>query len=222
MSSSSQSLDNKSLQVSGDAFIQEVSNVCEAIAHGDLEPRILGEPQDPSLQRIAVAVNTMLDVTDAFVREAAASLIAASEGKFYRRMMEQGMPGTFRAGATLINTASRSMAGQAEAIGKADDRRMDQCRVLEATLQQSAEKIVKAVAAIDDINKRTQILAINAKIEAGRAGDAGRGFAVVAHEVEQMAVKVSKVMDDINQVVDEFRDQSRNVIETLHDTNKAA
>ena len=68
-----------------------------------------------------------------------------------------------------------------------------------------------SVARIDKINKRTNLLALNAKIEAARAGTAGRGFAVVADEVRELATAVNELSVMI-------RRQIASIAEGLHST----
>lgn len=106
-------------------WIAEVTLVCERIAQGDLEARIMGCEDKGDIGRLVKGLNRLLDVTDAFVREAKASLDYASHGKFFRRMILRGLPGTFRDAAHLINNASSKMQGQASELERAATERME-------------------------------------------------------------------------------------------------
>ena len=67
----------------------------------------------------------------------------------------------------------------------------------------SAEEIKKVVKAIDDIAFQINLLALNANVEAARAGKYGKGFAVVAEEVRNLAVRSANSVKDTTRMVDE-------------------
>jgi methyl-accepting chemotaxis protein len=97
-----------------DAAFADIVSVCARLADGDLEARVGPVGDDPTLVGVRYALNHLADVTDAFVREAGASLAAASDGRYYRQFLSAGMPGSFSDGARTINDARASMRAAAE------------------------------------------------------------------------------------------------------------
>ena len=86
------------------------------------------------------------------------------------------------------------------------------------TLEQKASDIGKVMTTIADIADQTNLLALNAAIEAARAGEAGRGFAVVADEVRKLAEKTQLATTEVNQAIVEIQDATRKSRENVEGT----
>ena len=84
-----------------------------------------------------------------------------------------------------------------------------------ALLSESAGSITEIVSLIKDIAEQTNLLALNATIEAARAGEAGRGFAVVASEVKALASQTATATERIGQGVGDIQSRTSNVVEKM-------
>lgn len=208
-------------------WVAEAADVCRRAAHGDLEARVLNIDDErhanPDMPELLHAINHLLDMTDAFVREATASLEFAGDGKFFRRVLLAGMLGSFARAAKSINAATTQMAEEKKALDTAHEQRLE--------LEEDFNKLREVVRALADatghidlmsktmakLASQTSLLSINASIEAARVGDMGRGFGVVASEVKKLATQAASASSEIQGRVRELTGAAKNTSETIEE-----
>ncbi len=184
-------------------LIAEATRVCGEASRGNLEARILHIEPESEMAELLNSINRLLDMTDAFVREATASLEYASKGRFFRRVLLNGMLGSFRKAARSINGATRQMDTKTRDLAAAEKRRQDLAEDFGKTLDvvtglaEASQRIGGFSKVIKSIADQTNLLALNAAIEAARVGEAGRGFAVVADEVKRLSKQAAEATQSI-------------------------
>ena len=245
--------------------IAEMSRASRAVAAGQFEARVMNTPGSedyPELVELRHEMNRTFDRTDAFIREATASLFAATEGRYHRQFLLGGMPGSFRDGGVVINTCREAMARDAEQLATAASTRLElglavlaiaeqvataatalsasasslsdstAAAVAEAdsatgtgrSLEVSSAEIEQVVTLISQVADKTRVLALNAMIEATRAGEGGLGFKVVASEVRSLADQTSQAAKEIVRQVGSVQSaarQSATVMDNVGETIRA-
>lgn len=118
------------------------------------------------------------------------------------------------AGKAVILTTKNSVK---ELTGK-----LERAEVLTNHLEGQAANISSILAVITSIAEQTNLLALNAAIEAARAGEQGRGFAVVADEVRSLSSRTHESTNEIHQVITELQSGSKAAVKVMSESKRAA
>jgi methyl-accepting chemotaxis protein len=153
-------------------------------------------------QRYISEAASAMEEMNASVSETAFNADAAAADA--ERAMEYARSGAEVVARTLVSI--RSVAGNSQSLAE---------RV--TGLGSQAEGVGKIMGVISDIADQTNLLALNAAIEAARAGEAGRGFAVVADEVRKLAEKTMVATRDVGVAIEGIQEQVRQTIRGVGD-----
>jgi len=178
--------------------LSAVAGVCSRGAAGDLEARLpfIGDSAEAIAAR--EALNNLLDISDAFVREAGAASAAAAEGRFHRRFLTRGMQGAFRSAAEQISASIDAMSQTADRVTEAAAARIALADELESAVLSVSEQVATAAT---EMGASSNGLADYAR---AAVTEAERGLETVT-SLQSASDQIRVAVDLINQVAKQTR-----------------
>ena len=185
------------------ANIAAAAAVCENAMRGNLESRTTLDRDGGHIGTLQAAVNDMLDIVDAFVRESAASMEYASRGKTFRKIVIRGLPGSFKHAAEIINGGTGSMDQRVQelsAISQGFGVKMDAVvQALSAAADELENDALSVKSAAEDSTHRSTTVAaaseeasVNVQTVASAAEELSASIAEISRQVAQSSTITQK------------------------------
>jgi methyl-accepting chemotaxis protein len=160
------------------------------------------QQQRHETDQVATAINEMSSAAQEVAKSAQNAAVAAQQTDVEGQQAKRVVDGSI--------AQIHALVGDIRASGTSLD-----------SLQQDVQSIVSVLSVIRSIAEQTNLLALNAAIEAARAGEAGRGFAVVADEVRALASRTQQSTQEIQGMIDRLEQGTRSAVDAMRRSSEA-
>jgi methyl-accepting chemotaxis protein len=175
---------------------EQLASASEEISAGAGQTAESARMQSEQTLQVATAMQEMA----ATVQEISANSNKASDAS-------RGAADAARKGGKVVQETLTTMRGIADST--------KHVAATVAELGKNSEQIGNIISVIDDIADQTNLLALNAAIEAARAGEQGRGFAVVADEVRKLAERTTKATKEIAAMIEAIQKETTKAVQAM-------
>ncbi|MEH0687507.1 methyl-accepting chemotaxis protein [Vibrio cholerae] len=175
---------------------QELSTMTEVMTLSMSETKESAQEEFNEIDQLATAMSEMTSTVQTVADHAqnASALTESATGQ--AQSGQHFVKGT----VDKISALSKDIAASAQAVNE---------------VEESVEAIGSVVGTIQGISEQTNLLALNAAIEAARAGEAGRGFAVVADEVRNLAQRTQQATVEIQDMISQLQSSASSAVELM-------
>ena len=177
--------------------IRRATRIVAAVADGDFEQRIIGVSSDPEVAAMEIAINRLIDRTDAYLRESQTCVEYVRKNKHFRLIPETGMVGSFRNAARAVNTTLY-------AIKSRHDGFLDLGSRLETQLSEVMGNVSSTISALRG----------NADALDTTSGQASEQCTTVAAGAEEASINMQSVAASAEELTSSIEEINRQVVQS--------
>lgn len=191
-------------------FIEKLQHMIKKVAHVTDKVASASVELSATAEEISKGTDTLTSrasQTAAAVEEMNATVGQVAQNSGKAASLAQDTVKTAQEGGTVVSSTISGMQQLSEAVSNS--------ATIISDLGKSSDQIGEIVRTIEDIADQTNLLALNAAIEAARAGEQGRGFAVVADEVRKLAERTTKATKEIGDMIRQIQHDTRGAVDSM-------
>jgi methyl-accepting chemotaxis protein len=191
-------------------FIEKLQHMIKKVAHVTDKVASASVELSATAEEISKGTDTLTSrasQTAAAVEEMNATVGQVAQNSGKAASLAQDTVKTAQDGGTVVSSTISGMQQLSEAVSNS--------ATIISDLGKSSDQIGEIVRTIEDIADQTNLLALNAAIEAARAGEQGRGFAVVADEVRKLAERTTKATKEIGDMIRQIQHDTRGAVDSM-------
>ncbi|ASU23029.1 methyl-accepting chemotaxis protein [Vibrio qinghaiensis] len=175
---------------------QELSSLTEVMTISMSETKESAQEEFNEIDQLSTAMSQMTSTAQTVAEHAQHASALTEQASCQAETGQRFVKGTI----TKMSELSKDIAASAQAVTQVEER---------------VAAIGSVVGTIQSISEQTNLLALNAAIEAARAGEAGRGFAVVADEVRNLAQRTQKATIEIQEMISQLQNSANSAVDLM-------